>query len=546
MASTWKKVITSGSNAELGELTTTVGLNLTNLATGTTESRVAVVGAAGAPGPIIRAVTQSTLNSGDTTYAADGVAITLDTTTNPETFNIAQESLVHDSTFHTSSQQMINAHIDWTTAPAADGDVIALTGNYTNSIYSDGTGIGQSAGGTVSDPVDEFTTDATGQVWTSLGTASAAPLSLGSIANGFGTINTTMSIGTSAIVSASEATMSNLAVNANGPVGWINSGQVSASYISTDGMKVGTYNAQGEYVGEDGSLEIEGLFYYNSLEFVESIISHMTESQIFGSHATHSHIMTGSMWAPNGITAQSLTGSGALLTDISNNAFAYDALTIGNGLSGSVAQTWDYGTDNVVSVELNNTPGPDLDLISGYSPNGDAYRFQGYNNYSGDNIALVAYPGSGLTTITLQTLDSTNTNNLNDYGRRGGYQYFSSSFNMASDPDGEKSYRATITCKTDVGGYTLRLNAANSFYNGNTTNPGDSGQLTNTEYQTFTFDLATHATSRPWIRIQDMSTVGQVVTVKDVTLKEIVGISTRGVVGEIVGGYVGRWYSCWL
>lgn len=537
MASTWKKVITSGSNAELGVLTTTVGLNLTSLETGTTESRVAVVGPAGSPGPIIKAVTQSTLNIGDTTYAADGVGITLDTTTNPDTFNIDQENLVHDSTFHTSSQQMINAHIDWTTAPAAGEDVITITGNYTNSIYSDGTGIGQSAGGTISDPVDEFTTDATGQVWTSLGTASAAPLSLGSIANGFGTINTTMSIGTSPIVSASEATMSTLAVNANGDVGWINSGQVSASYISTNGMSVGTYNAQGQYVGADGSLEIEGLFYYNTLEFVESLISHMTASQIFGSHATHSHIMTGSMWAPDGITAQSFTGSGASLTNISNNAFAYDALTIGNGLSGSFAQTWDYGTDNVLSVELNNTPGADLDLISGYSPNGNAYKLARYPNYENDDIASIGYPGAGITTITLNTFDSTSETNddFSDPARRGGYHYFSSSYNMAANPETAKSYRATITCKTSEGSYTLRMNADNAFYNGRISG-GTGEQLANTEYQTFTFDFSTNTSgTRPWIRIQNMTIIDQIVSVKDITLKEIVGISTRGAVGEIIG-----------
>ena len=518
MATTWKKVITSGSNAELGKLTTTVGLNISDLPGGDTESRVAVLGNAGyGPGEnSILALTQSLLNATDTTYAADGIGIELVGTT----FNIVDPGgIVHDDTYHPT---MTNSHIKW---QDVQGTPINQA-NITNSLYSEGTGVGITE---INPTQTQFNTDATGQVWTSLGTADA-PLQGGSIASGFGAISTTGSIGTADTLTADTlhayASPGPSVVNQVGVTptaygiapttpGW-DGGVVTAGLVSVDTMSVTSL------------LEIEGTFNIGTLEFTEDVVSHLTASQIFGGHATHSHQWTGSMLAYDGVTAQSLTGSGALLTNLSNNAFAYDNLTIGNGLSGSYAQTFDFGTSNVVSVEINNTgSGADLDLLSEYSSGGqNAYRFSGYHNPSdsGNDIATVGYPGSGLTTITL-------TANIGgEPAKRGAYHHFSDSANLANALVPYKHYRLSITCKTSLGSFQIRASngTTDNYYAGYSST--SAGELTNTAYKTFTFDVSSPGASdqTPYIRVEKMSTEGQVVTVSDMTCHEIVGLAHQG------------------
>ncbi len=513
MATTWKKVITSGSNAELGKLTTTVGLNISDLPTGNTESRVAVLGNA-ALGPAensILAITQSLLNSTDTTFAAnDATGISLSGTT----FNIVEGNIAHDDTYHPT---MTNSHIKW---QDVQGSPINQA-NITNSLYAPSTGVGIFV---VSPTMTLFNTDATGQVWTSLGTADA-PLSQGSIASGFGTISTTGSIGTAATLTAPEGTASALnqvgvqttiysGIPAPTP-GW-NGGTVTANLVSVNTMSVTSL------------LEIEGIFNIGTLEFTEDVVSHMTASQTFGGQInTHSHQWTGSFYAPDGIGAQALTGSGALLTNLSNNAYSYSNLTIGNGLSGSYAQTFDYGATNVLSVEINNTgSGADLNLLSEFTNGGEnAYRHVGYHSpeESDADIASVSYPGSGLTTITL-------TSNIGgEPSKRGAYHVFSTSNNLANALVPYKHYRLSITCKTSLGSFQIRASngAGSNFYAGY----GDvNGELTNTAYKTFTFDVSTPGATahQPYLRIEKMSTVGQVVTVSDITCHEIEGLAHEG------------------
>ena len=313
----WKKIILKDDNAELATVTASVGLRITGtIPTGGSGDNVMVV----TPQGHVKSISQGSVSGVDTTYTSSGANITMSSAQSPgnvaasTTFSIVPAQLDHNSLLNHED----NEHIAWATA--SSGNVIHST-NYTNTVYSNGTGID------FSDP------DAAGNY-----TASTNPnqshvtgvgaLSAGSIVSGFGNIVTTGNISGSSIDAQNVSAVT------------LDTNQITASNLNVTGIFVA------EEVNITGSLAVSGSFIHNAETFAQIVANTTTGSNSFGSLDTDSHYFTGSVTASGGISASFFTGDGSGLTGIDNSDVNTATLTIGNGLVLNSSNTTFNGTSN--------------------------------------------------------------------------------------------------------------------------------------------------------------------------------------------------------
>ena len=227
----WKKVITSGSNASLNTITgsrlflpSIAGINSGGLST----DYVLIKGPTG----IISKAVQSTIAGDDTTYDAQAPEIILVA----NEFSIVSGSLNHNDLGNYTGSQ----HIKWDSDQSGQPYVIH-TDNYTNTTYTGVSGIA------ITDPIadnSEVSTSPT-QSWTGVG-ALATASSIGSLNDPADfQINNTGSI-QSTFLYSTEATASTISVSTNASVGYVSASTINVLPNGT--VNVGTTTDPG-YLG---------------------------------------------------------------------------------------------------------------------------------------------------------------------------------------------------------------------------------------------------------------------------------------------------------
>ena len=329
----WKKVITSGSNASLNTITgsrlflpSIAGINSGGLST----DYVLIKGISG----IISKAVQSTITGDDTTYDAQAPEIILVA----NEFSIVSGSLNHNDLGNYTGSQ----HIKWDSDQSGQPYVIH-TDNYTNTTYTGVSGIA------ITDPIadnSEVSTSPT-QSWTGVG-ALATASSIGSLNDPADfQINNTGSI-QSTFLYSTEATASTISVSTNASVGYVSASTINVLPNGT--VNVGTTT-------DPGYLGIQGTFYFNGLEFVDNIISTHTGSHLWGGpELDTTTTWNGNIYVipPGGVTASgTYYGDGSQLTGIDPAGVEFETLSTGSGISGS--SNYDFSSETTFSIQLDNT-----------------------------------------------------------------------------------------------------------------------------------------------------------------------------------------------
>ena len=312
----WKKIILKDDNAELAQVTASVGLNITTVPLGSAGSsgdNVVVVDDSGN----LKSILQSNVAGTDTTYTADGSTISISN----NTFSVMPGGIQHDSL----DGWFANQHIAWDTASAF---VIHDT-NYTDTTYDNGTGILESNNTFSVNPLQPTITQ-------------VGALSAGSIAAGFGVIYTTGNISSSGGITGSTVNAYNLNTTNATVTGILTANEINATTVDIT-----------------GSLTVTGSLIYNSNTFEDAVADQSTGSTIWGSAETDTHYFSGSVTASGDVNAATFTGNGANITNISNANVNTQTLAAANGLSMASPTSYD-GTGNT-TLTL-HTNGPTLDL----------------------------------------------------------------------------------------------------------------------------------------------------------------------------------------
>jgi hypothetical protein len=359
----WKKVVASGSNATLAQVTAS-GLRIESIATddNSTLPRVIVENAGN-----LRAVTQSDVQGEDTTYSSAYTSTgLLGTPVAGQGFSLAfsfdYSNNYHDNfrTATTGSTQFTKDHIDWTTDQG--GTYVLNTNTYDNKIYTAHAddrvkinSLGNLSG--LSWPVAEITSSPV-QAWTTLDALEEGAIGNGSANPANFQIETynpiSAAIITSPIISAStlNQTLPGFGVGLSNSA-W--SASTVNSPTSAD-WDVNPNNVAG------GGLELEGIFYWDGLEFNESLIDSHTGSHVWGSPTnfgvngidTQTTFIGDSEVVYGGVTASgTFYGDGSALTGIPGSAYDIEPLTTGSGITSSaLPNTYDYLTANTFKLEL--------------------------------------------------------------------------------------------------------------------------------------------------------------------------------------------------
>ena len=341
----WKKVITSGSHAELAQVTAS---RLNTPPNTTTTTGLAVLVDRG--DNVISKIDQSLIQGTNTEYAA-GQGFALDTSPTPQVFTLqlgGAGGIDHDQIPHTAS----GAHINWL---GANGTL--SPSNYENTQYSgsDGTSglhITESGGEWITLPIQE---------WTGVG-------ALGTD-NAGGSINWSGGIVTEGEISAAAGGIlgaTNISVTESitfsNPDSFMTADYMSAS-LATMGSAGDPATAQfGTGLSDSSGLFISGTFIYNDLAFQEQILQQYTGSHIFGGTATNtSQSFTGNIYVSQGVTssfAPGFQGTGSGLTNIPSSAVNFQALTFSDGITGSFAtQEFDFDTNTSMSLQVSSSGG---------------------------------------------------------------------------------------------------------------------------------------------------------------------------------------------
>lgn len=333
----WKKVIVSGSHAELAQVSAS-GLKTPQNTTTTTGLAVLVDGGSG----VIHKIDQSLIQGTNTEYAA-GTGFNLNTVTqNLNAFTLNLDQIDHDLLFNFSSSE----HIDWTTGQTENIEA----SNYQNTLYtgsdgSSGLHITESGGEWITLPIQE---------WTGVG-------ALGSNDSG-GSINWSGNIGNTGLIASllSDGNAGILATN-------INATQSITVTTTTVGMsasvsQIGSSStpAQVEFGSGPltGGLFVSGTFIYNDLTFQEQVLQQYSGSHIFGGSATDTiQDFTGNIYISTGATSSiGFYGTGSGLTNIPSSAVNYQALAFSDGVTGSFAtQNFGFDTATTLSAQVSGS-----------------------------------------------------------------------------------------------------------------------------------------------------------------------------------------------
>jgi len=305
MATAWKKIILEDDNAELAILTASVGLNLGgSIPAGVASAagdNVVVVDASGN----IRKIPQGNIVGTNTIYTSSGAELTMSNVNDAgnagaTTFSVVPTAISHNSLDGYEE----NRHIDWT----ANGAGTIDDTNYTNNVYSSGTGINVTA---QSSEAGTITTTANQSHVTTVGT-----LVGGSIASGFGTIDTSATISSSNTISGTQVNAGILTVHDSATIaGTLNVARVTATNVNIT-----------------GSLAVQGNLTYNGESYQDLLVSSTTGSTSWGTNAESTHYFTGSFTASGDISASTFTGDGSGITGIPFSSVPIVDLTISDGL----------------------------------------------------------------------------------------------------------------------------------------------------------------------------------------------------------------------
>jgi len=337
----WKKVITSGSHAELAQVTAS-RLNIPQNTTTTTGLDVLV----DRGDNVISKIAQSLIQGTNTEFAA-GQGFALDTSPSPQVFTLqlsGETGIDHDLIPHTAS----GAHINWL---GANGTL--SPSNYENTQYSGSDG---TSGLHITESGGEWIT-LHKQQWTGVG-------ALGTGDSG-GSINWSEDITNTGSVTGATLEATNIYVTeslqTNFPVGVsIFVDNMSASLVNIGEAGDPAAAQFGTGLSDSSGLFISGTFIYNDLAFQEQILQQYTGSHIFGgSAADTSQSFTGNIYVSQGVTssfAPGFQGTGSGLTNIPSSAVNYQALTFSNSITGSFAtQNFDFDTDTSMSISTLNS-----------------------------------------------------------------------------------------------------------------------------------------------------------------------------------------------
>jgi hypothetical protein len=349
----WKKVISSGSDATLGALTLASGLKIPLLATdastsgGLTTHDILVIDTGS-----VKVIDQQDLVGLNTTYAVNssppGLTLTADGDNNYE-IAIDDTALLHDSLGNITASQ----HIKWSQTQAGNSPDVIHANNYLNNTYLTTTGLGQAATG---NGIEQEISSSETQSWTHVGPlGSVSPGgSIGSInTEGNATfvpfsITTTGSITSDALLysggdlTASTATIGNN-LTVNYPYG------ISASNISSPGNWV-----------VDNYLGIQGTFFMDTLGFQENIIQTHTGSHNWGGPAAD----TVTTWngnitvvPPAAVSSSGgFYGDGSQLTGLVASGFTFAGLDTASSPYGVYGTTeFDFTADATYSINLDST-----------------------------------------------------------------------------------------------------------------------------------------------------------------------------------------------
>jgi len=337
----WKKVIVSGSHAELAQVSAS-GLKIPQITISTTTQKVLVDGGSG----VIHSRAQNLIQGSNTQYSA-GTGFALDASSSPQVFTLDLNSdangIDHDLIPHTAS----GAHINW-----LGPNGILHASNYQDTLYTGSDGgsglhITQSQGG-------EWTT-LPSQAWTQVG-ALGTDDSGGSI-NWSGNITNTGSI--MAVGNTLQATDLYVteSITSGNPNFQILAQEMSASLATMGSAAVPATVFAGTGIG---GLFVSGTFIYNDLTFQEQVLQQYTGSHIFGGSANDTiQDFTGNIYISQGATSSiGFYGTGSGLTNIPSNAVNYQALTFSDGVTGSFAtQNFGFDTATTLNAQISSSGG---------------------------------------------------------------------------------------------------------------------------------------------------------------------------------------------
>ena len=351
----WKKVISSGSNASLAALTLASGLKIPLLATdaatsgGLTTDDVLVI-----DGGTVKKIDQQEVTGLNTTYAINttppGLGLVANGTNN-FTLSIVEADLLHDNSLlnYTATQ-----HVKWSQTQAGNSPAVIHTNNYLNNTYLTTTGLAQADTG---NGIEQEISSSETQSWTHVG-------DLGSDGNGgsigsFGsagpiyvpfTITTTGSITTQngIMYGADGASATSSTIGGDLSMGILNDQSISASSIQSSGnWQVDTY------------LGIQGSFFMDTLGFQENIIQTHTGSHNWGGPGSD----TVTTWlgditavTPGAVSSSGngFYGDGSQLTGLLASGVTFAELDDGDGVSASPGE-FDFTADATYSIDLDST-----------------------------------------------------------------------------------------------------------------------------------------------------------------------------------------------
>ena len=321
----WKKVITSGSHAELAQVSASE-LNIPQNTTTTTGLEVLVDGGSG----VIHKRDQELIQGSNTTYAA-GTGFNFNAlATGQNVFTLNLNQIDHDLLANFSASE----HIVW-----EDSQSINIhEDNYYNMVISASSGIDINTL-SATDSTFEISSSATQSHITAVGDLIDGDIGAYNNPADFN-ISTTSSIASASYLYGAAISASNWNQTSIQPL-YVNN-TASASVITSPDVLV------------QGVAEISGTFIYNDLEFVEQILQTHSGSHTFGGPASDTvQTFSGSIYVTSGVTASNgFSGSGAGLTNISPSNIGYETLTIGNGFSGS---NFNFTSDSTMSVQFSGS-----------------------------------------------------------------------------------------------------------------------------------------------------------------------------------------------
>jgi hypothetical protein len=353
----WKKVISSGSDASLGALTLASGLKIPLLATdaatsgGLISDEVLVI-----DGGTVKKIAQQEVTGLNTTYAINttppGLGLVANGTNN-FTLSIVNDDLIHNSLGNITSSE----HIKWSQTQASNSPDVIHVNNYLNNTYLTTTGLSQAATG---NGIEQEISSSETQSWTHVGP-------LGSVGNG-GSIGTNpgqpgpgyvpFSITTTGSITSqnglmytqggASATSSTIDGNLNMGLEVYGPQSMSASNIQSSGnWQVNNY------------LGIEGTFWMDTLGFQETIIQNHSGSHNWGGPAAN----TVTTWLgditvvpPAAVTSSGgLYGDGSQLTGLVPSGVTFaglDFTATPYGVTGSTE--FDFTADATYSIDLDS------------------------------------------------------------------------------------------------------------------------------------------------------------------------------------------------